>query len=98
MVAARPKGGVNGWLKDIDSSVQEPYLLNIGSAKGLSDVIEDDVVAAAYRPKDASQGDESNAVQELADFYIWRKQGPNEATAVPRSITSDTHTHTAAPP
>ena len=97
--APAAKGSSNGWLKDIPAEVQQPYLLNIGTGKGQSDIMLDDVVVAAYAPRiknDDSEEDEGgNEIHELEDFYIWRKAAAEESSRSARSITS---TRSAAQP
>lgn len=90
--------GSDGWLKDIPAEVQQAYLLNIGLGKGLSDVMEDDVVASAFVVRTEDDGEDDaggNEIHELEDFFIWRKPGEGETAKTQRSITSATrHQHT----
>ena len=98
VVKAKGGGFGNGWLKDIPEEVLQPYLLNIGTAKLQSDVLQDDVVQRNYQPVDADDHlpPEGAVLPDIADFYIWRKPAEGETTASPRSITSAPPAHTSS--
>ena len=87
-VGGGPKGS-NGWLRDIPGTVQDPYLVNIGTTANLSDVMRDDEVSREYSHSigTAGQVEGGHVVPETVDFFIWRRRAAGESVDAARSIT-----------